>query len=178
MRYTVHCYSANAHYSTNISYFCHWMGNDVYSHLCHRIIENGFAWQVLSVTCDMVNLSNTHESDLSSQSWSRARLYAVRVKNDKLVVIDGTWRRYSVSQWFSLTSSGAGLSKREWEKAINDVCLRSAQKCTYLDANGGNVGGGAIIELGISLPVIPIPCNCSGRNDVDALNPPPRPPIF
>lgn len=48
---------------------------------------------------------------------------------------------------------------------------------TYLDDNGGYVGGGATIELGISLAVIPIPCNCSGRSDVDALNPPPRPPI-
>lgn len=40
------------------------------------------------------------------------------------------------------------------------------------------MGGGATIELGISFPVIPIPCNCSGRSDVDALKPPPRPPIL
>lgn len=47
----------------------------------------------------------------------------------------------------------------------------------YLDCSDGKVGGGATIEVGMSLPVIPKPCNCSGRKDVDALNPPPRPPI-
>lgn len=49
---------------------------------------------------------------------------------------------------------------------------------TYLVDNGGNVGGGATIELGISLPVIPMPCSCSGRSDVEALNPTPRPAIM
>lgn len=33
--------------------------------------------------------------------------------------------------------------------------------------SGGNVGGGATVALGISLPTMPMPCNCSGRSDED-----------
>lgn len=44
----------------------------------------------------------------------------------------------------------------------------------YRDRSVGNVGGGAAVELCISLPVIPIPCNCSGRKDDELLKPPPR----
>lgn len=45
--------------------------------------------------------------------------------------------------------------------------------------NGGNVGGGATVELGISFPIMPIPCNCSGRSDVDDWRlKPPLPAIF
>lgn len=90
------------------------------------------------------------------------------------------FRKYSL---WEPTSSGAGLvniGKRGF--CYRRHPIKSQNECqlgaTYLVDNGGNVGGGATIELGISLPVIPIPCNCSGRSDVEALNPPPRPPIL
>lgn len=52
-------------------------------------------------------------------------------------------------------------------------------RLTDLLINGGNVGGGATVVFGISFPIIPIPCNCSGRSEVDDWRlKPPLPAIF
>lgn len=82
----------------------------------------------------------------------------------------------------TLTLSRAGLAL-EWEKEtfrLDNIKIEYEKiNTSYLFINGGNVGGGATVALGISFPIMPMFCNCSGRSDDDdcRLNPP-RPAII